>query len=190
MVFKKITTFISRYFNPLDYADREDYYQNRLYPQSPFVISELFENYEKAVLTPVEIHYEQIKWHRSEISLIKNLGEPNYIFNQEYGKCQYNVLFNKDNVGGYDILRQTHFIDNIFFYACNTYKTIALGNKQTVKNNILKQYQCVQYNSEANTVKLIDVNYNKILITEDVYLRVCYMSGDEEIDKLLINFFN
>ncbi len=176
MSLKKVISIFSNYFVSLGYnPEKEEYYRNRLLLPNGDLMTHLFKANVKTDYTTTRIDYKKNIFGCSEISMIKNLGEPSYILNLDNEKRSYFVFFHQEKFEKYRILRQTHFIDNMFFYACDTYK--ALGNKDEheIICRILQEYGCQNDYTENDFITLCDVLNNKIVIQKDVYLRAHYL---------------
>lgn len=185
MIFARARDFFRNYLHPYNYRAKEEYYQDRLFPQMPSVLLSLFKDSENIIPTDIEIKYEENNWLIPEVALCRNFGEPVYILNLDFFPYTYNILFSKYAINGSKILRQTHFIDNQFFYACDTFKNLDVPNKYKLKKNFLEKYQCSKGHPGDNRLVLKDELNNGLSIMEDVYMRVCYLSGDRQISKIL-----
>lgn len=176
MSLKKTISFISNYFAGFS-PEKEEYYMDRLLLPNADLMSHLFEPNVKTVYTTTQIDYEKNIFGCSEISLIKNLGSPDYILNLDNEKHNYSVLFHKNKFEKHRILRQEHFVDNVFFYACDTYKPLGNTNEQEIICSVLQEYSRKNDYAENNSITLCDILNNKIVIKKDVYLRVHYLKG-------------
>lgn len=169
-------SFISNYFTGFNY-EKDDYYRDRLLLPDENLSNQLFEPNVKTISTTTQIDYEKNIFGCSEFSLIKNLGSPDYILNLDNEKYNYSVLFHKEKFEKHRILRQTHFIDNVFFYACDTYQALSKEDERVIIFGILQKYSCLSDYTENSFITLCDLVNNKIVIRKDVYLRVHYLKG-------------
>jgi len=167
------------------YSDsRKEYYERRIFPQNVTSFSE----YNDGTFSKSEVNFKGLPWGTLKSNVIRLYGIPRYSYRIKPEDYIYEVIFYKERLENMKTLVQLHFINDYFFYACYTFKENNKNALELVKTNISNKYGGLEINTHGNKCIYIDANKNKIIVTDSVYMHVGYLSGSEELFKMLNTF--
>ncbi|MBI2271090.1 MAG: hypothetical protein HYU69_12160 [Bacteroidetes bacterium] len=170
------------------YQTKEEYYERKLFPKDIQYFNELSGQNNNLIRAKIKIEFRNAAWGCKDSVIKKILGKPRYILEKRHGNIIYSVLFHKEKISKYKVNIQTHFIDNVFFYACCTFSLLTKQEIHDFKNIIIEKYMAAKPKNENSGIDrhvLTDSNNNKIIIKDDVYFRICYLSGNKDLLRII-----
>lgn len=164
---------------------RQEYYERSVYPIDLGIFLQ-YTAYEDCLPALSTIEFKELKWNQTtREQVIKKLGSPRYCITRTLGTCTHAILFYRERIVKDDFLVQLHFLNEVFFYGCYTYREWNPEKRSVFKNIIMEKYSREPVESSVNPIKLIDAEKNRIVLIDSVNMHIGYFTGDSSLHKLL-----
>lgn len=181
-----VVPFLNKRFSPSSYAvSRKEYYERALFPQN----THAFLGYETGFSATSLIQYKDMNWGMPESKIMELCGAPRYSVTVTIAGYMYKVIFYRELTEGKNYLVQLHFINDSFFYSCNTLRAEKnFTQRDIIKTGIITTYSGTKINTAKNPIVLSDADNNRIIITDSVYFHLGYLSGGKDLSGILAGF--
>lgn len=167
---------------------RNDFYYKRIYFKRVLLffkaINESAKN-EEAVLTTTEISPLGLKFGCTVNQVKKEMGKPKYSYDNENDTHNHQVFFYRRTFTDTNLLVQLQFYNNqLYFIGLDVIRRLIDENEKIeIINSVIQKYLHQPFiKGEAYPI-IKDQAKNSILINDDIYFGICYISGDVTIPK-------
>jgi hypothetical protein len=146
----------------------------------------------ESVLSKVPISFNAVVFGTSPKGIKNQMGIPDFIIKDN--SVTPLVYMYKNEVLNNRIISQFHFIEDKYIYSARTFVGYGEGWKSTIILAFYKKYLCdsllhppqnMQVLSNKS-VCIVDKTGNKLILVNDVFLHVIYVSAHTDISKLLL----
>jgi hypothetical protein len=164
---------------------RQEYYERSVHP----IDLEMFLQYvayNDCKHSPVKIEFKELAWNQTtREKVIKKLGNPRYSISKTLGTHTHAILFYRERLIKDDFLVQLHFLNELFFFGCYTFREWNPAARSVFKNIILGKYSQEPIAASVNPIKLIDSDNNKLILVDSVNMHIGYFTGEASLHEML-----
>ena len=122
-----------------------------------------------------EILMMNVKWGSSKKTIIRLLGNPRFA-NKPLAHAPREILFFKQQIAEEKAIIQCHFFKDQFYYSQLDFVTSLSRENKKVQEMVRQKYG-IEDNKYSGDLVLADPCGNKLIIENNVYLQLHYMTG-------------
>jgi len=159
---------------------REEYYHNAVFPHD----INIFIDYENVLPAKRPVAFKDLDWGISTTEFIEEYGKPKFIISPERNVNGRTIFFYKGLADDHKYILQIHFIEDKYFYACNTFKDLSPKNRSIYKR-VIEQKYAMENVGMSDAPAFADQNKNKVIISDSVHFNISYIAGDEKLVRLV-----
>jgi hypothetical protein len=157
--------------------EKEVYYRNLIVKESlESSIETLSRKHPEMIKSFHDITFNNLAWGSSEKEIVRKLGDPRYKFQKVNDLDKHVILFFKIQICGHYAILQCHLFENELYFLHMHVARSLQRDVRFIEEMIHKKYSSEEFNPKANTC-FEDYFQNKLVIEENVYLNIYYMSG-------------
>lgn len=159
------------------YTDKEEYYERLIFPRNIYSVIDVCKA-DNCHTSNNDIQFKNIPFGASKDEVIQFLGNPR--FSTILTNPNFEILFFKEMIGVYKVITQVHFFKNEFFLSSYTFRSLNTCDVKRIKSVFLEKYHAGSL-LETDLVMFSDKNENKIFFSNEIFTRICYLSGNSKI---------
>lgn len=167
--------------------DREDYYEQFTFPKNILQFLRWQSDTQTAIrLSPEQnFCFRNIEFGSSKKAVYEKKGKPRYVrLCGMFSEKKHEIAFYKEMQDSNKLISQLHFIDDLFFYGCHTFRSLPRDNFPLIKKAVFEKYGIRDFDDKNHEI-ITDSHKNQIRFVDNVFLNLIYLSGDERF-KILI----
>lgn len=164
-----------------DHSDREEYYEQFTFPKSILQFLKWQTDTRTAILLNpgLTVRFKNIEFGTSKKQVYEKNGKPRYLrLGGVFAEKKHEIAFYKEMFYDNKLISQLHFIDDLFFYGCHTFRSLPSDNFSLIKKTVLEKYGLRNFDDKNYNV-LTDSHKNQIRFVDNVFLNLVYLSGEE-----------
>lgn len=181
-------------YKSYDISDREHYYEQFTFPKRISQFLEWKKDVQNSPLfqSGLIFKFRNVEFGASKKTVFEENGKPRYIrLGKKFGNLKHEIAFYKDLMHDHKLISQLHFIDDLFFYGCHTFRYLPREKFQLIKSMLIEKYSplCPDVHRGGGAV-LVDKLNNQIRLVDNVFLNLVYLSGEDKVEKILEKCIN
>ena len=154
---------------------KEIYYKSYIVKNSQEKFNPDFQHRFPLIETSQDVLMMNIKWGSSKKTVTRLLGSPRFA-NKPPGDPAQDILLFKQQIAEEKAIIQCHFIKDQFYYGHIDFVTSLSRENKKVQEMVRQKYGLTE-TGYPGTVAIADAECNKLIIEENVYLQMHYITG-------------